>query len=236
MRSNREISMILLTALTVMPFMGCESMQEHGTATGTVIGAGIGALAGAAIDRHHPGTGAALGALAGGLAGNVIGHEIEKQWERTQAARRNQETMNQEQVNQQYIQANPTATLPPQPQFQPVPQESFLRPSVQVGPGQSVDFLITYQIIGQSAYSGTICRKDALTYYDPEKRTYEPVKDFDAECTLPTAGKNSNSTMFTVPPSAPAGTYRLRTQIVDQSSNAPLYEMSYDFAVVASAK
>jgi hypothetical protein len=51
---------------------GCSSMNN--TERGALGGGTIGALAGAAIDRHNPAQGAAIGAVAGGVLGGVAGN------------------------------------------------------------------------------------------------------------------------------------------------------------------
>lgn len=53
----------------------CERNQSNKRAAATVIGAGVGALAGSAIAGNSSNT---EGAIAGGVIGGVIGHETTK--------------------------------------------------------------------------------------------------------------------------------------------------------------
>jgi len=61
---------------------GCSSMNhtETGALAGGAVGAGVGALAGAAC--HNPGAGAAIGAGAGAVTGGLIGHSMDKSEEK----------------------------------------------------------------------------------------------------------------------------------------------------------
>jgi outer membrane lipoprotein SlyB len=65
---------IAISAIALM-LAGCEHMGPNQTG-GTLIGAGAGGLAGAAIGRSPAGV--AIGAVAGGALGNVIGYQIDK--------------------------------------------------------------------------------------------------------------------------------------------------------------
>jgi|GEM_PF-5403248 len=51
----------------------CLRQQDNNRAAGTVVGAGVGALAGAAVASND-----AAGAVVGGLAGAVVGNQLSK--------------------------------------------------------------------------------------------------------------------------------------------------------------
>jgi uncharacterized protein YcfJ len=65
---------------------GCSSMNntDKGVLAGGTIGAGTGALIGAA--SRHPGAGAAIGGLVGALTGGLIGHDMDRTEHRQQEA------------------------------------------------------------------------------------------------------------------------------------------------------
>ena len=60
---------------------GCQTMNEHRTATGATTGAVAGATAGALIDKDNPLRGALIGLAAGAAIGGGIGHILQKQKE-----------------------------------------------------------------------------------------------------------------------------------------------------------
>ena len=60
---------------------GCQTMNEHRTATGATVGAVAGATAGALIDKDDPLRGALIGGAAGAAVGGTIGHILQKQKE-----------------------------------------------------------------------------------------------------------------------------------------------------------
>lgn len=66
-------------AFTVLLFAGCSGQplttREKGTIAGGVLGAGTGAIIGAAVG--HPGAGAAIGGGIGALGGALIGNELQ---------------------------------------------------------------------------------------------------------------------------------------------------------------
>ena len=78
---------------------GCTSQplstREEGTLGGAALGAGAGAIVGAAV--HHPGAGAAIGGGLGGLTGFAVSNSMEN----NEVA--NQQTQSQVQQQQQEI-------------------------------------------------------------------------------------------------------------------------------------
>ncbi|MCX7015233.1 MAG: OmpA family protein [Candidatus Sumerlaeota bacterium] len=77
---TRCTSLTLAIAMALATF-GCETMNEHRTATGAVIGTLAGAGAGAAIDSHNRGRGALIGGAAGAALGTGVGYMLDKQKE-----------------------------------------------------------------------------------------------------------------------------------------------------------
>lgn len=78
------------TALAVIGVMsvsviGCQTMDEHRTATGAIGGALIGAAAGALIDNNNRGRGALIGAAAGGVIGGGVGYYLQRQKDKFEA-------------------------------------------------------------------------------------------------------------------------------------------------------
>ncbi len=76
--------MTLLLAACAVAAAGCSSNPFQGehrrTATGATIGAGSGAVLGAAVSgRHDRAQGALIGAAAGGAVGGLIGHQMDRQ-------------------------------------------------------------------------------------------------------------------------------------------------------------
>ena len=96
MRTKLAIIAALAFSLLVA---GCSgdplSTREEGTLGGAALGAGAGAIVGAAV--HHPGAGAAIGGGLGGITGFAVGNSMQNQ----QAA--NQQTQSQVQQQQQEI-------------------------------------------------------------------------------------------------------------------------------------
>ena len=69
-------------ALAALLFIGgCSgqplSTREKGTGVGVLLGAGTGAIVGAAV--HHPVAGTFIGAGIGGVGGYAVGHELQNQ-------------------------------------------------------------------------------------------------------------------------------------------------------------
>ena len=77
--SNRaRISGAILLALTLAACMGQPlSTREKGTLFGGALGAGTGAIVGAALG--HPGAGAAIGGGLGAVSGAVVGNQMQNQ-------------------------------------------------------------------------------------------------------------------------------------------------------------
>ena len=79
----RSTISILITVAILFGLSACatSSMQEKGTGTGALVGAGMGAILGQAIGNNTESTlvGAGLGAIVGGLAGNQIGAYMDRQ-------------------------------------------------------------------------------------------------------------------------------------------------------------
>lgn len=74
---------ILIIIMVIFSMSACatSSMQQKGTGTGAVVGAGLGALLGQAIGGNTESTlvGAGIGAFVGGVAGNQIGAYMDHQ-------------------------------------------------------------------------------------------------------------------------------------------------------------
>ena len=72
-------AVIAAVALVVVVFGGCSGQplttREKGTLAGGVLGAGTGAIIGAAVG--HPGAGAAIGGGIGAVGGGLIGNELQ---------------------------------------------------------------------------------------------------------------------------------------------------------------
>lgn len=75
---NRSIALLAIGSMT-MGLGGCQTMDEHRTATGAIGGAVLGGVAGALIDGNNPWRGAAIGAAAGAAVGGGIGYMLQKQ-------------------------------------------------------------------------------------------------------------------------------------------------------------
>ncbi|MBN1868761.1 OmpA family protein [Candidatus Sumerlaeota bacterium] len=81
---TRLVSGVLVAALLTFA-MGCETMGQHKTASGAVIGAATGAAAGALLDKHHRGRGALIGAAAGGAIGGGTGYYLDRKAKKLRA-------------------------------------------------------------------------------------------------------------------------------------------------------
>jgi outer membrane protein OmpA-like peptidoglycan-associated protein len=80
MLGRQTLAVAAIVAMTAA--MGCETIQEHKTAQGALIGTAAGAGLGAIIGEAASGDaaeGALIGAVAGGLLGTGIGYYLEKQ-------------------------------------------------------------------------------------------------------------------------------------------------------------
>ncbi|MGE4369139.1 MAG: glycine zipper 2TM domain-containing protein [Burkholderiaceae bacterium] len=60
---------LFISALVIFALSGCSGMSEQGKST--AIGAGVGAVGGAALTG-----GSALGTVGGAAVGGVVGHEV----------------------------------------------------------------------------------------------------------------------------------------------------------------
>lgn len=67
----KKIFLVAIMALTVLGAIGCTTAQQRNAGRGAVVGAGAGAIVGAATTGT--GRGAVVGALAGAGTGAVIG-------------------------------------------------------------------------------------------------------------------------------------------------------------------
>lgn len=81
---------IIVTLVFLATLSACAGMtkRERSAATGTAIGAGMGAILGQALGRNTPGTliGAGVGAVLGGLAGDQAGAYMDRQEEELRRA------------------------------------------------------------------------------------------------------------------------------------------------------
>ena len=71
MKTTRKYSISAMAAAVLIGLGGCAGMSQQDK--GTVIGAGVGGVAGNVI-----GGGSVLGTAAGAAVGGVIGHEVSK--------------------------------------------------------------------------------------------------------------------------------------------------------------
>ncbi len=81
MSHSRWLTYLTLIVSVAMTLAGCQTANEHRTATGATAGAVIGAAAGAMIDSDNPTRGALIGAAAGGAVGAGVGHVLQRQKE-----------------------------------------------------------------------------------------------------------------------------------------------------------
>lgn len=102
---------VILIALAALPALllgptGCETMNEHKVATGSVIGGLAGAGLGAIIGNqsHNPATGAVIGGLAGAALGGGIGYLLDQQEKKFRAVQG---------VEVEKMPAGPVAVAPP---------------------------------------------------------------------------------------------------------------------------
>ena|SRR5690554_6247832 len=88
--SKKESSVIPTTNTSTVIHASPEATQEQekkgwsDAAKGTAIGAGVGAIGGALIDKDKPGRGAAIGAAIGGGSGYAIGRKSDRESGRVQ--------------------------------------------------------------------------------------------------------------------------------------------------------
>lgn len=79
MKCLRMIAGVLVVPVLTLSLGGCQTINEHRTATGATAGAVLGGVAGALIDNKNPWRGAMIGAAAGGAVGGGIGYVLQKQ-------------------------------------------------------------------------------------------------------------------------------------------------------------
>jgi outer membrane protein OmpA-like peptidoglycan-associated protein len=84
--TSRILTLVLLPALLLAP-LGCETMSEHRTASGAVIGTATGAVLGGVIGHQsgHRTEGAAIGAAAGALLGAGTGYWLDRRAQKMRA-------------------------------------------------------------------------------------------------------------------------------------------------------
>lgn len=81
MNKPNNLTIWILVATFCVASSGCQTTNEHRTATGAVAGTAIGAGAGALIDKDNRYRGALIGAAAGALVGTGVGHVLQRQKE-----------------------------------------------------------------------------------------------------------------------------------------------------------
>ena len=80
-RTQKNLTLKSLTLIGLASLLaGCVDPygRPNYTGSGALVGAGSGALLGAAIDRRNPGAGALIGGAAGLLTGSLIGHGMDE--------------------------------------------------------------------------------------------------------------------------------------------------------------
>ena len=79
MRKSWMATVAFVSAISAFPAMASAQFTEtqKGTGVGVLLGAGTGAIVGAAV--HHPVAGTLIGAGIGGVGGYAVGHELEQQ-------------------------------------------------------------------------------------------------------------------------------------------------------------
>lgn len=79
MRKSWMATVTFVSAMMAIPAVCSAQFTEtqKGTGVGALLGAGTGAIVGAAV--HHPVAGTFIGAGVGGVSGYMVGHELEKQ-------------------------------------------------------------------------------------------------------------------------------------------------------------
>jgi hypothetical protein len=68
-----------------------------------------------------------------------------------------------------------------------------------------------------------LCREDELRYKAPGTPSYETIKTFDVDSTLPTGRMVDNTSIFTFPSDAPEGEYLLVSKIYDPANKMTVY-------------
>ncbi len=79
MRINWIATSAFVIAIAALPAVASAQFTEtqKGTGVGVLLGAGTGAIVGAAV--HHPVAGTLIGAGVGGVGGYAVGHELQQQ-------------------------------------------------------------------------------------------------------------------------------------------------------------
>jgi phage tail tape-measure protein len=79
MRINWVLTGALVIAMSALPAVASAQFTEtqKGTGVGVLLGAGTGAIVGAAV--HHPVAGTFIGAGIGGVGGYAVGRELQQQ-------------------------------------------------------------------------------------------------------------------------------------------------------------
>lgn len=79
MRANWIATIAFISIMSALPAVASAQFTEtqKGTGVGMLLGAGTGAIIGAAV--HHPVAGTFIGAGVGGVSGYAVGHELQQQ-------------------------------------------------------------------------------------------------------------------------------------------------------------
>jgi outer membrane lipoprotein SlyB len=102
LKVRKVLSIVSVALLSILTLQGC--LTDTGM-RGAGVGAGVGGIAGALVDRHNPYRGALIGAALGAFAGGAIS-EIAAQTAR-QAAIQNRPVEYRDEQNRPIIQAIP---------------------------------------------------------------------------------------------------------------------------------
>lgn len=140
MSRSRWLTCLTLAVSVAVVLAGCQTANEHRTATGATTGAVIGGIAGALIDDENPYRGALIGATAGGVVGAGVGHILQRQkeaFDRIQDVEAQQQTV--------ILQQTPPPAEPGEPEPEPIKVE---KPALMVRVQSEVLFAV-----GSSALS-----------------------------------------------------------------------------------
>jgi hypothetical protein len=88
MRTSWIATIAFVSAMSTLPTLASAQFTEtqKGTGVGVLLGAGTGAIVGAAV--HHPVAGTFIGAGVGGVGGYAVGHELQQQQSQNEQNRR----------------------------------------------------------------------------------------------------------------------------------------------------
>lgn len=88
MRISWIATIAFVSAMLALPAVASAQFTEtqKGTGVGVLLGAGTGAIIGAAV--HHPVAGTFIGAGVGGVGGYAVGHELQQQQSMNELNRR----------------------------------------------------------------------------------------------------------------------------------------------------